>query len=293
MTGYATASVVVGDRLIRAECRSVNHRGLDLRVFAPPALRWVEPRAMELARETLDRGRVELRLEVEAAPRDGVPGFDEINGERFVAVVDRLRELTESTALRSPRLAEVLTFRDYFTGEEARLADLDEESVDGLLKEVIQGLQESRSREGAGLTEDLAQHLADYRARLIGISDLVTQASEGLKARVRKRLADVSAELEAGEVDPQRVAQELAFLIDRGDISEELQRATAHTANLAALLEEPDEGAQGKKIDFILQELIRETNTMGSKSQFAELTTEVIEMKSLIEKMREQAANVE
>ncbi len=253
----------------------------------------MEKEVTAVVRQRLHRGRVEIRLDVDLDGTEEIEfrGIDEV---RFEAVVTALRDLTEANSLRSPELSDVLEFRPFFeVGTDVSLAKVDAAEVMDVVERALDDLVESRQSEGQGIASDLLSYLDELEEGLRQVEAHIGVERAELAARMKERVAEITATMEAGAVDQERVAREVALLLERGDIAEELQRARSHTEQLRELIAAADGEPLGKKIDFFLQELIRETNTMGSKSQHAVVTHGVVEMKAVVEKMREQAANVE
>lgn len=293
MTGFGAERLEFEGRSLRVECKSVNHRTLEVRVHTPHELRWLEPHVVRAAREFLGRGRVDVRLELgDATERRG--GFDAIDAERFDEVARKLRELSEASLDTSQvTLSDVLTYRSHFERDDADRFDAG--ALDVLLPAVrvaLERLRDARQAEGAGIEDDLRGHLLALGARIDEVEALDRNERPAYRSRAEARLRQAIADFGVGQLDEERLAQELAYVAERGDISEELQRARSHVERLSLMLDQADAGGVGKKIDFYLQELIREVNTMGSKSHLAAQSDLVVEMKSIIEKMREQSANV-
>ncbi len=295
MTGYGRASSYLHGWQIRVECRSVNHRGLDVRVRVPGELRWMEKQIISRAKEHLKRGRLEVRVDLEPGADEQEPTFEQIDEHRFATVAQKLKELARKNDLATGvTMGEVLEYRPFFersTGEVFSEERGDE--LIGIYQQALDRLVESRQTEGQGIAEDFQGYLKGLTKNLKEVMRLREVDQQSLRSRVEDRLRQALKEFDVGEVDETRVAQELAFFVEKGDIAEELQRADSHLQRLSEMITTAGDEAVGKKIDFYLQELVRETNTMGSKSQHAGLTGCVIEMKSIVEKMREQAANIE
>ena len=294
MTGFGRGAAVVNGWRVRIECKSVNHRRLNIRVFTPDELRWLELPVIRRIEEALCRGSVEVRVDLEPGAGQREPRFDVIDDRRFAAVASELNRLAAENDLATPiSVSELWEYREFF--EQSTSEVFSEEQADQIMPVFEQALDEmvaGRLTEGQGIRRDLVQHLEQLSHNVDAVEDLRVREESSLRARIDDRLRTVLEEFDVGEVDETRVAQEIAFYVEKGDISEEIQRARSHVIRLGEVLDS-EETAVGKKIDFYLQELIREANTMGSKSRHAALTELVIEMKSGIEKMREQAANVE
>ncbi len=294
MTGYGAAKASVEGWRIRVECKSVNHRRLSLRVYTPDELRWLDPEVRSRLTDAVSRGSVEVRIAMQPGTDDEYVDFDLIDEDRFSAVTRELQRLAVDYRLVAPvSLEAIWEYREFF--ERSSHEVFSEENADLLIpvvEEALQKLMASRRDEGQGIAADLDNHRQRLADRLDDVESLSADDGDAHRLRVETRLREAIEEFEIDAIDEGRLAQEVAYYVEKGDISEEIQRARSHVEKLGKVLRLGGE-AVGKKIDFYLQELIRETNTMGSKSQHARLTDLVIEMKSVIEKMREQAANVE
>lgn len=294
MTGYATTSAQAQGWVVSVEARSVNHRGLDMRLSVPRECSWLEAKITELVRNRMHRGRVQVRvdLDLDDAAEDVEVSY--IDEARFGAVCHELRELSKATATGPMTLRDVLEFRHVFENKSVAEISEDNAALMPAVESAIEGLIASREREGDGIADDLAGHLDSLSANLGRLEEVLPQEMQAFRARLKERVAEAVADFGAGDIDDEKLAQELAYYADKADVSEELQRAKSHVEKLRGILsgEGGDEGV-GKTIDFYLQELIRETNTMGSKSSSAKGTDIVIAMKSTVERMREQAANIE
>jgi uncharacterized protein (TIGR00255 family) len=327
MTGYATATARAEGWVVSVEARSVNHRGLDTRLTVPRACAWMEPQIARMIRRRVHRGRVELRVELGMDVDAEQPRPGSIDAARFAAICAELRGLAASHELARPReagsaaehsqteartearieLSDVLQFRHHFEVTADPEIDRENPAVAQAVESALAKLVEGREREGRGIARDLGEHLDQLSANLGQLRELLPGELAAFRARLQERVSAALVEFGAGGLDEERLAQELAFYADRSDISEELQRAASHIERLRGLLTadspaaEPETSADadssreplGKTVDFYLQELIRETNTMGSKSSSARGTDLVIAMKSIVERMREQAANIE
>ena len=292
MTGYGEASARDAGATVRVRCRSVNHKGLKVRLSLPQGAESWEAKFRGEIQSKVSRGRVEVRLEVEYQSGDASTSLA-IDDEQFGEVANRLKQLCEEHRIAAPTLQAILEYRETIAVDPASLLDsIDEKELLDVLRRALTSMVANRQKEGDSIASDLRGYLDDLDAHLSAIRSGWPPEQQRRISRARKRLDETLEKMKVDGVDKDRVAQELAHFVDRGDIAEELQRADAHIKQLKRLVEE-SEGARGKKIDFYLQEMIRETNTMGSKCQSARLTDRVIEMKSLVEKMREQAANVE
>ena len=285
MTGFARAEAVHPWGTLSCEIRSVNHRYLELQLRVPEALRHAEHASRELLRERLGRGKVDcsLRLQDSAGPEGGVLRVDEDRLAQLLAACARID--TVAPGLARPTTLEMLAWPGVLA-EEAPDADTTAGAMLALVERTARELVEAREREGARLGALLTQ-------RLSGIEELVATVRQRLPELIaghRDRLAQRVAEL-AVQAEPERLAQEIALLAARGDVAEELDRLTVHVGETRRSLAAG--GACGRRLDFLMQEFNREANTLSSKSVAAETTQAAVDMKVLIEQMREQVQNIE
>jgi uncharacterized protein (TIGR00255 family) len=294
MTGFAAASAEDGGWQVRATLKSVNHRFLDIAVKGPAMLAGFEARVRALIQERVTRGRVEASLWVESTDRGGrdvvldIPLLqriaDEIESARAQGLV--AGELSASDVLRMPDVLAIRprVFDSTSDGIPSGLAPVAERVV----RDAADTLVEMRETEGEFLARDL-----DARLRLIGAhaADLERLGREGqaqLDARLRERIAALPPDI-AG--DPAAVAQEIVRVVARSDVDEEIVRIRGHIEHWRQLAQGME--ACGRKLDFLVQELLREINTIGSKVEGTRATEAVIAAKVELERMREQVQNVE
>ncbi len=289
MTGYARVrkSTSLGDVIF--SLRAVNHRGLDLHFNLPSLLDPYEAAFRSVLKKNLLRGHVELRINVERT-RSGKTSFNrDLMDSYLTAYREAASELSINTlpdlnvALRLPGM--LVEVPPPEPGEA-----LEKELTEGMT-EACEVLNEFRVREGGELVTDMKARQQRISGHAAQLEPLRADAVNALKKRLEERLAEVVV-----KVDPQRLAQEVAILVDRSDIAEEISRLNIHTVQLGELLERG--GEVGKKLDFLLQELNRETNTMLSKTANAgepgiRISEIALAIKAEIEKIREQSLNVE
>jgi uncharacterized protein (TIGR00255 family) len=288
MTGFARAEAVHPWGTLSCEIRSVNHRYLELQLRVPEALRHAEHASRELLRERLGRGKVDCSLRLQdsagaAGAEGGVLRVDEDRLAQLLAACARID--TVAPGLARPTTLEMLAWPGVLA-EEAPDADTTAGAMLALVERTARELVEAREREGARLGALLTQ-------RLSGIEELVATVRQRLPELIaghRDRLAQRVAEL-AVQAEPERLAQEIALLAARGDVAEELDRLTVHVGETRRSLAAG--GACGRRLDFLMQEFNREANTLSSKSVAAETTQAAVDMKVLIEQMREQVQNIE
>jgi len=284
MTGFASAVREFAYGVLNLELRSVNHRYLDLQFRLPDDLRSVEPVLRELLAAQLTRGKIECRVTFTAAPAGPrAPQLNETLLRQLVELNTRVRaalpgaeNLAVVDALRWPGML----------GAETLPVDELKAACRELLASVLEQFTAARAREG----EKLAQLLLDRAAameQLIGsILPRLPQVIAGYQERLSTRLKEA-----IGAGDEERIRQEVAVFATKIDVDEELSRLTAHVAELKHALAEG--GGVGKKLDFLMQELNREANTLASKSVDLAVTQAALELKLLVEQMREQIQNIE
>jgi uncharacterized protein (TIGR00255 family) len=286
MTGFGSAEGAVGAAHVAVEVRSVNHRFFSPSIKLPSSLAKWETEVREALRRSISRGHVTVTARI-----DRSRGSDAVIDEnRFSAYVQRLRDLKQKYVLEGPiDLATVLRLPDVITGE----PDEDEGSAAELVaivERAVASLSTSREAEGRRLAGFLSDRLAFIDA---SVKRLAERAPQRLVEQ-RDRLRTTIAELAAGvQLDEQRLAQEIAILADRLDVGEELDRFHSHlTAFREAIAGNGTDGV-GKRLGFLLQELLREANTTGSKANDAEMVRDVVAIKEELERIREQVENLE
>jgi uncharacterized protein (TIGR00255 family) len=296
MTGYATVRTEHGGWSIRLSVKSVNHRFLDVKLRIPESLELYELRLRQTLRDRIHRGHVDVHVNVE--PGKAAPVH--VNQELLQAYLHAADELRQQTGAKSELdLVSLLRLPGVIAGLAPALPDSDEEQeefgkvLDHLLHEALVRLDEMRLAEGRHLVEELRARLA----RIASLADEVRGLVETLRPAFVRRLETRLKELLGGTiVDPARVTQEAALLAERSDISEELDRLRSHLQQFGKLVDIA--GELGKKLDFLLQEMHREANTMLSKTPGVEtgalaITGLSLEIKAEIEKLREQVQNIE
>jgi uncharacterized protein (TIGR00255 family) len=293
MTGFARARRPLGDGEVIVSVKSLNHRGLDVQVHAPSAADPLENAIRAMVKSRLVRGHVEVRI---ALPANGQNGnAPALNRALLAEYLKAFREVAAEHRLAStPDLNAAFRISGMFaeTGE-SQAPEGTEAVVLDALSEALDELNAFRSREGA----EIAAEIRGHNLRVAAGAEEMERIREGATAAFENRLAERLKDLLKGaQIDPQRLAQEAAILADRSDIGEELARLKIHSAQLAGLLDSG--GEVGKKLDFLLQEMNRETNTILSKSNGAgdaglKITELGLAAKSAIEKIREQSLNLE
>jgi uncharacterized protein (TIGR00255 family) len=284
MTGFARREAAGPWGTLVCELRSVNHRFLECGFRLPDELRIAEPELRQIATRELKRGKVDCTFSFRAA--QGAEQALEIDPQALERVLGRVRELAAALPERhTVNLIDILRWpgvvrQESVGGDELQAATRE------LFTDAVADLVAARTREGVRLRELIEQRCSS----LEGFVAQVRVRLPEVQARVRERLNERLAELKA-QVDQDRLEQELALLLQRLDVDEELDRLTGHIAEIRRVTAAGEPA--GRRLDFLMQELNREANTLSSKSQDLETTRTAVEMKVAIEQMREQVQNIE
>lgn len=290
MTGFGSATVDTGNASVHVEVRSVNSRHLVVRLSLPPGGEAWEPDLRELAGRRLERGRIDISVEVEVPADDG--SDLELDEDRVEATLNAFRRLRDDYALPG-RVDLGLLVQAGGLLREARISAaevVEPHAVARALEESLDELVEMREREGQRLAEDLRRRVDSMREGLQRVEELAPRRLERERERLREAAAELAGDVEA---DDRAVAREIALLADKWDVGEETVRARAHLDAFGELMEAPSEEPVGKRLKFVVQELHREINTTGAKANDAEISRQVVEMKNDLETVREQVENVE
>ena len=272
---------------LMVEIRAVNHRYLDVRVRAPNQLPDLASSVEAIARERLTRGRFDVTVRLEGAALGAVILHQERARSVFAALVALRDELAPGVDVPLSLLGSV---PDLFVPSIEQAGDEVRVALSAAFDAAMVSLDAMRLREGLALGDDIVRRLVTVRK----LAGAVTARAPNVVEIYKKKLKERAERLRAAsdiDVDPGRLEQEIALFADRVDICEELTRLESHTSHFEILLASSD--AVGRRLDFLLQEMAREANTVGSKSQDAVIAHSVVELKAEIERMREQVQNVE
>lgn len=292
MTGYANASAELPQGSLQIELRSVNSRFLDLQFRIPEELRALEPALREMIAARISRGKVDCRVQWTAqatAPRPAALNVD---------AVSALRRLAEDVRANFPDarplgVADVLRWPGVLAEDRVDEEKLRAAAANGA-RHAVDELCASRAREGAKLKAALLERVADMRRRAADAAVLVPEAVAAQGARLAERLREALGAADAerlGAIDDDRLRQEIALLAMKADVDEELTRFRTHLDEVERALGKG--GVAGKRLDFLAQELNREANTLASKSASGKLADCALELKLLVEQVREQVQNIE
>lgn len=288
MTGYGRAEARGARLAILVEARSLNHRFLEIAIKLPRGLSAHEPELRRLVQGRVARGRVDVTVTARriagsqsVVRTDVALGAEYLAGARALAQTLGLAgELPLGDLLRLPGVVSL----DDAEPDEAETGPLLKEATEQALEELLR----MRQAEGAALAADLGRHLAALEAWAGSLEQLLPGALQRVQDRVRGRVRELLGEV---PVDPGRIAQEAAVWAAKSDVAEELARLVSHCRQFRALL--ATGGPVGRQLDFLAQEMHREVNTIGSKAEVGELVSRVLEGRTVVERLREQAQNVE
>jgi uncharacterized protein (TIGR00255 family) len=284
MTAFARETIAVGQAILTVELRSVNHRYLDCSFKLPDTFRMLEPRLREKISSALSRGKVDCMVRLQANPAQaGVLAVDTAKLEALLAAARLVQDRLESAAPLCP--LQVLQFPGIYSSQEESEEQLQQQAL-SLFGKALDNMQQSRRREGEKLAALVLDRLSQVEVEVRSTRGILPALMQHQRDRITSRIADLAV-----EVDPGRLEQELVYLAQKADVDEELDRLEAHIGEVRRTLEQG--GPCGRRLDFLMQELNREANTLSSKSQSAATTQNAVELKVLIEQMREQIQNIE
>jgi uncharacterized protein (TIGR00255 family) len=288
MTGYGRGEATSGDVTVVVELRSVNNRFRDVQLRCPREYLALEPRINNILKDPFTRGRIDAFIRRQALGSGTSVVADTRLANEYAAVINELvegmvgfmgREVPVTFILGQPGVLAIVEHEVDVMGEW--------EVVETALKAAVDDLLEMREKEGKALYRDLLGYLAEVRQ----VVAEVEAASAGINERLMKRLEARMRRLVGERLEDSRLIQEAAVQADKADVAEELTRLRSHCDQFGEALEGED--AVGRRLDFLLQEMNREVNTIGSKAAEHPVSHKVVQLKSVLERMREQSANVE
>lgn len=285
MTAFARTQTQISQGSLVCELRSINHRFLEISMHLPEAFRALEMPLRDLIRKYLKRGKVECAVRYQLNPNSDNVLFN-VNlelAQELCKASEKIANLLKEAAPVYP--TDILRFPGVMEVKETDLNEL-QKDVLGLVEKTLKELVQARGREGEGLKQLFLQRMDLLQNELSKVRERLPQVMKDQQERLLKRFTDVKLEL-----DPNRLEQEMVFYAQRIDVAEEIERTETHVSEIRRILQEG--GIAGRRLDFLLQELNREANTLGSKSVDSVLTHAAVEMKVLIEQVREQVQNVE
>jgi uncharacterized protein (TIGR00255 family) len=282
MTGFAAATRELPIASLSAELKSVNGRYLDLQFRLPEELRAAEPALRELIQTRVGRGKVECRVSV--TPPAGAAPRISVNEGLLAALADASRKVRAAIPDAQPlSVGEILHWPGVLADDRSALL---RETCVALVNELLEEFAATRAREGGKLAKMLLEHVARMKTLVAYIQPKLPEAIAAYESKLAARLREA-----LGEANEERIRQEIALFVAKADVAEELTRLQAHLDEVGRVVNAG--GAAGKRLDFLMQELNREANTLGSKAVSKDLSDASLELKLLIEQMREQIQNIE
>ncbi len=290
MTGFGRAEKVIDELYeIKIQIRSVNHRYADFTIKVPRLYSFIEDSVRTKLSKSISRGKVEVFISVNKLTGDDKQV--KLNTDLAKSYIDSLRKLTDFGVNDDVSASTIAGFSDIF---DVQYSEIDEDAmsamIDSVLSEALNSFIEMRTAEGERLKASILEHLDKLSAQVKIVEERSPQSVKEYEARLKKRLDDTLASLDLS-ADESRVITEVALFCDKVAVDEETVRLSSHINEFKKALDANE--PIGKKLDFIVQEMNRETNTIGSKANDIELSKTVVEMKSIIEKIREQIQNIE
>ncbi len=289
MTGFGKSHIIENEREYQIEIKSLNHRYLDISVRMPRKFNHLEDEVRKVIAEKINRGKVEVNISFK--DRSAKDEEIEINKEIAKCYLAELRELAKETELpekisvidlaKMPEILEIVPKQASETMEEELLK---------ATKQAVDKLVEMRNFEGEKIGEDLLKRLELVQEKIIEISNNSSGLIEEYIVKLEKRIKDI---LKDQEIDQSRISQEVVIYADKTSIEEELTRLNSHVAQFKDIIMSKDQAPVGKKMDFLIQEMNREVNTIGSKSNKLEIINNVVDVKTEMENIREQIQNIE
>ena len=294
MTGYASDTILVGNFSLDAEIKSVNSKSFDLKIYLPEYMTFMENDIRQLVSKQIARGSIVLKIK--AKQNDEASSNFTLNNEVLNTAIDEIKTIEQKCDEKNIQFSP-LTVLDFFSvkgvWEENKISQTDTVELKSVmldkLPELIKKFIETRRIEGQGLQAILVEKLSSIMKFIKEIDRILPDRSSHLKKNFKKALDKIINE--QNQVDENRLEQEIALLVIKQDIQEELDRLKVHIVSMQDLVNSSN--VVGKKLDFLSQELNREVNTICSKSQYSDLTKLGIEMKTLVDQFREQVQNVE
>lgn len=288
MTGYGRKETVIGGKKILVEIKSVNHRFADYNIKVPRHLGFLEDRVKKYAAQSITRGKVDIFVSVESS--EEADKYIKLNKELAQNYIDVLCELRDSFGLKDDiTVSNVARFSDIFQSEKR---EEDEEEIWELVKTVMTEAMEEfitmRSNEGERIQKDLLQRVNYMQTLSDKIDERSPQTVREYSDRLYAKIKDI---LDDRSIDETRIITEVAIYADKVAVNEETVRLGSHFSEFKNIMNSGEPA--GRKLDFLIQEINRETNTIGSKAQDIEIAKIVVELKGEIEKLREQIQNIE
>jgi len=281
MTGFGRGSAGHGDRKIDVEIRTLNSRFFELKLRGLSLEPEVELKVRNLLEEHLQRGNVQVRIESNSFKDSGKLRF---NRDRFELIQEVLKTIHMDYGQRMS-LSDIITTSDLLKTEDSN--ELKPDTVLSAIEHAIEQVNEMRKREGGQIQKDVLNRVKKLSKIIDSIDDLTLKYGDERQVQLKEKIISL---LDGETPDENRLIQEVAYWVERSDVTEEIVRCKSHFSQLSSYLNEKEQ--VGKRINFLIQEIGREVNTIGSKSPQTEVTKHVVEIKDDLEKIREQAQNI-
>ncbi len=287
MTGYGKSNLSINERSYQIEIKGVNHRYLDISVKIPKQLSYLEEIVKKEIISKIKRGKIDVTITFENNSKEGKN--IKINTEIAKMYINELKKLAQEENISSNiEVTEISKFPDVLSIQNTEDEETIKKEILEVLENAINNLIKMRIIEGSKICEDLKQRISKIEKEIQKISSISTRLIEEYVVKLEARIKEIT---KTEEIDKSRIAQEVVIYADKSSIEEELTRLKSHIMQCKNLLNSTE--PVGKKLDFIIQEMNRETNTIGSKSYSLEITNGVIEIKTELENIREQIQNIE
>lgn len=287
MTGYGKSSLSINSREYQVEIKAVNHKYIDTNIRMPRIISYLEEDIRKLITSKIKRGKIDISISFDNYSKDG--NDIKINTELAKIYIDNLKKLAEEENISSNiEVTEITRFPDLLTIKN----NLDEDQIKTELLQVVEDainqLIYMRESEGTRISEDILTKITQIETKKQEIFELSTGLIDEYIVKLETRIKEI---LKTDEIDKSRLMQEVVIYADKCSVEEEITRLTSHIAQLRNLINSDE--PSGKKMDFIIQEMNRETNTIGSKANNLEITNRVVDIKTILEDVREQIQNIE
>jgi uncharacterized protein (TIGR00255 family) len=282
MTGYANGSFKLNSSVsLSVEIRALNNRYLDLNIRLDDDLKYLEAKIKSLLSETIKRGKVECRI-TKSLNQQSKSSYSDDQIKDALKIMKRVALLSRQKFSATPH--EIINFIN--SNQKPKNININEKALLTALSNVLKNFNKDRVREGKNLSSILKQNVNTINAHVKNVRKFYKDDAKDHQQKLIKKLSDINS-----EIDQQRLQQEVVYFLQKSDIEEELSRILSHNKEIVDLLKSKD--PVGKKLDFMMQELNREANTLGSKSISTRISSLAVDIKVLIEQMREQIQNIE
>ena len=282
MTGYANGSFKLDSSVsLSVEIRALNNRYLDLNIRLDDDLKYLEAKIKSLLSDTIKRGKVECRI-TKSLNQQSKSSYSDDQIKDALKIMKRVALLSRQEFSATPH--EIINFIN--SNQKSKNININEKALLTALSNVLKNFNKDRAREGKNLSSILKQNVNTINVHVKNVRKFYKDDAKDHQQKLIKKLSDINS-----EIDQQRLQQEVVYFLQKSDIEEELSRILSHNKEIVDLLKSKD--PVGKKLDFMMQELNREANTLGSKSISTRISSLAVDIKVLIEQMREQIQNIE